>query len=411
MKKLEIILVGIIVALLATVIIQYTNGGHFSGDLSQATVQGPPGPPGPPGPQGLPGPQGPPGSTGAAGSTGIFSQDSTLTDLFKKTQDSVVQITSKVSTIDNTIIINGQPLSSQSTRLGSGFVYDKEGRIITNNHVVEGSSTVNVTFIDGNTYTAKVVGTDPDNDIAVIQIIDNFSDENLIPVTIGNSSELQAGQQVIAIGNPFGLSDTMTTGIISAVGRLLPNDNAGYSIPDIIQVDAAINPGNSGGPLLNLQNEVVGMNTAIKTNTGDFSGIGFAIPSDTIKRIVPALIKNGVYQHPYLGIAGRTMDPDVSLANGLSRNFKGVIVEKVVEGGPAEKAGVIAATLDNNSIPHGGDIITAIDGHPIKTIDDVIAYLDDEKSVGDKVTITVNRLGKSLDLIATLEVRPTPSSQ
>ena len=404
MKKLEMALIGIIVVLSATVIAQYAND-RFFGDLSQAAVQGPAGPPGPPGPQGPPGPIGP------SGNAGTFSQDSTLTDLFEKTQNSVVQITSKVSTVDNTVIINGEPLSSQSTRLGSGFIYDKEGRIITNNHVVEGSSTVNVTFIDGNTYTAKVVGTDPDNDIAVIQIIDNFSDETLVPLHLGNSSELQVGQQVIAIGNPFGLSDSMTTGIISAIGRLLPNENVGYSIPDIIQVDAAINPGNSGGPLLNLQGEVIGMNSAITTNTGDFSGVGFAIPSDAIERIVPVLIKNGTYQHPYLGIAGRTMDPDVSLANGLTRNFKGVIVEKVVKGGPADMAGMIAATLDDNNIPHGGDIITAIDGHPMKTIDDIIAYLDDEKSVGDKVSITVDRQGKSLDLIATLEVRPAPSSQ
>lgn len=404
MKKLEIVLIGIIVALSATIIAEYASD-RFFGDLSQAAMQGPAGPPGPPGPQG------PPGPAGQDSNTGTFSQDSTLTSLFEQTQNSVVQITSKVSTVDNSIIINGAPLSSQSTRLGSGFIYDKEGRIITNNHVVEGSSTVNVTFIDGNTYTAKVIGTDPDNDIAVIQIIDNFSDETLVPLQLGNSSELQVGQQVIAIGNPFGLSDSMTTGIVSAIGRLLPNENVGYSIPDIIQVDAAINPGNSGGPLLNLQGEVIGMNTAISTNTGDFSGVGFAIPSNSIERIAPVLIKNGTYQHPYLGIAGRTMDPDVSLANGLPRNFKGVIVEKVVDGGPAAMAGIVAATLDDNNIPHGGDIITAIDGHPMKTIDDIIAYLDDEKSVGDKVTITVDRQGKALDLVATLEARPAPSSQ
>ncbi|MGI0102975.1 MAG: S1C family serine protease, partial [Nitrosotalea sp.] len=174
MKKLEIALIGVIVVLSATVIAQYTDD-RFFGDLSQATVQGPAGPPGP---------QGPPGPTGPAGSTGT-SQDSILTDLFEKTQNSVVQITSKVSTVDNTLIINGQPLSSQSTRLGSGFIYDKEGRIITNNHVVEGSGTVNVTFVDGNTYTAKVVGTDPGNDVAVIQIIDNFSDETLVPLALG----------------------------------------------------------------------------------------------------------------------------------------------------------------------------------------------------------------------------------
>ncbi len=401
MKKVNVVLIGVIVTLLSVVIVQYANERSF-GNLPQATVQVS---------SSTPDTQVQPNSVGLNDSAVTFSQDSVLTGLFKKTEDSVVQITSKVSTVDNTVIINGQPLSGQSTRLGSGFIYDKEGYIVTNNHVVDGSSTVNVTFIDGNTYTAKVVGTDPDNDIAVIQIMDNFSDETLIPLTLGNSSEMLPGQQVIAIGNPFGLSDTMTAGIVSAVGRLMPNENVGYSIPDVIQVDAAINPGNSGGPLLNMQGEVIGMNTAIKTNTGDFSGIGFAIPSNTIERIVPVLIKTGTYQHPYLGISGRTMDPDISLANDLPRNFKGVMVEKVVPGGPANKAGMIAATLDNNNIPHGGDIITAIDGHPIKTIDDVISYLDDEKSVGDKVVLTVNRQGKSLDLTATLGARPAQVPQ
>ncbi|HXU95247.1 MAG TPA: trypsin-like peptidase domain-containing protein, partial [Candidatus Nitrosotalea sp.] len=304
MKKFEVTLVGIIIGLSAIVAIQFGDGKILEG-ISEATVQGPQGPQGPPGPPGPPGP--------SVASDGLTT-DSTLTHIYKNVQNSVVQITSKVTTTDNTIIINGQPLEDQSTRLGSGFVYDKEGRIITNNHVVEGSKTVNVSFVDGNTYTAKVVGTDPDNDIAVIQIIDNFSDETLTPVTIGDSSSLDVGQQVIAIGNPFGLSDTMTTGIISQVGRLLPNENAvGFSIPDVIQVDAAINPGNSGGPLLDLNGQVIGMNTAIKTNTGDFAGIGFAVPSNSISRIVPVLIKSGTYSHPYLGISGRSLDQDIAL--------------------------------------------------------------------------------------------------
>ncbi len=395
MRKIEVVLIGIIIVLSAAVAFQFTNG-HITDNISQAAVQGPQGPPGPPGP---------PGS-----SQGVGNEDGLLSGIYKRVQSSVVQITSKVATSDNGIIINGQPLQSQSTRLGSGFVYDKEGRIITNNHVVEGSKTVNVTFIDGNTYTAKVVGTDPDNDIAVIQIIDNFSDEQLVPLTFGNSSDLEVGQQVIAIGNPFGLSDTMTTGIISAVGRLLPNENVGFSIPDVIQVDAAINPGNSGGPLLDTNGNVIGMNTAITTNTGDFAGIGFAIPSNSITKIAPILIKSGSYSHPYLGIAGRSLDPDISLANNLPRNFKGVVVEKVVKNGPADKAGIIAATSDENNIPHGGDIITAIDGHPVKTIYDIIAYLDEQKNVGDKTMLTVNRLGKSTDVSVTLEARPSSSS-
>lgn len=403
MKKFEAVLICIIIVLSVTVIVQFSNGRTLN-EISQATVQGPAGPQGPPGPVG---PQGPPGPLASS----TLTMDSTLTHIFKKVENSVVQITSKVSAVDNSIIINGQPLASQSTRLGSGFVYDKDGRIITNNHVVEGSKTVNVSFVDGNTYTAKVVGTDPGNDIAVIQIIDNFSDESLTPLTLGNSSELDVGQQVIAIGNPFGLSDTMTTGIISQVGRLLPNENAaGFSIPDVIQVDAAINPGNSGGPLLDLNGQVVGMNTAIRTSTGDFAGIGFAVPSNAINKIVPVLIKDGNYSHPYLGISGRSLDPDVALANGLPRNFKGVLIEKIVRGGPADKAGITPSTPDQNNISHGGDIITAIDGHQVKTIYDVIAYLDEQKNVGDKVMVSVNRLGKSIDLTATLEARPSPSS-
>ena len=396
MKRIEVTLIAVIIVLSAALIVQYTEGKALV-DSSQAAVQG------------SPNPQETLDSKGLSAQMGTTDpqNDSTLTDLFKKTENSVVQITSKVTTTDQTIIINGQPLSGQSTRLGSGFVYDSDGRIVTNNHVVDGSSTVNVTFIDGNTYTAKVVGTDPDNDIAVIQIIDNFSDEKLVPLPLGNSSDLEPVQQVVAIGNPFELSDSMTTGIVSALARLLPNENTKYSIPDVIQVDAAINPGNSGGPLLNLQGEVIGMNTAIKTNTGDFSGIGFAIPSNTIEKIVPVLIKTGKYEHPYLGIAGRTLDPDVALANGLTRNFKGVIVESVVKGSPAYKAGLVAATLDDNNIPHGGDIITAIDGHPIKSIDEIIAYLDDHKSVGDNVILTVDRQGKTTDVTVTLSARPS----
>jgi len=394
MKKLEIILIGVIIALSVTVIVQFSNGRSLS-DLSQATIQPPSGSTNTPEQTSPTTPQEQaPTSPDPATSTTLPSESSSLSEIFKNAENSVVQITSKVATVDNTIIINGQPLESQSTRLGSGFVYDKEGYIITNNHVVEGTKTVNVTFIDGNTYSANVVGTDPDNDLAVIKITDNFSDENLVPLAIGDSSKLEVGQQIIAIGNPFGLSDSMTTGIVSALGRLLPNQNVGFSIPDIIQVDAAINPGNSGGPLLNLQGQVVGINTAISTSTGDFSGVGFAIPSNSIERIVPILIKYGSYQHPFLGISGRTMDSDVAIANGLPNNFKGIMVVNVVSGGPADKAGIHAATLDNNNIPHGGDIITAIDNHPMKTIYDVIAYLDDEKSVGDKVVLTVDRAGK-----------------
>ena len=341
----------------------------------------------------------------------------TLTTIFKKVENSVVQITSKVqNNNDNTqIIINGNPLEpQQSTRLGSGFVFDSKGHIITNNHVVDQAKTVDVTFVDGNIYSAKVIGTDPFSDIAVLQITDNFAEEKVIPLTIANSSNLQVGQQVIAIGNPFGLSDTMTTGIISQIGRLLPNPDTGFSIPNGIQTDAAINPGNSGGPLLNTRGQVIGMNTAISSATGEFSGIGFAIPSNALTVIVPSLIGRGCYDHPWLGIAGGSITPDLAQRTGLSRNFKGVVVASVQADSPADKAGVQGMSQDIlNSNPHIGDIIIAIDGpnHPVKRIDDIINYIETHKAVGDNVKLTVNRQGKIIDLNVILQPRPSSSVQ
>ena len=340
-----------------------------------------------------------------------------LTTIFTNVENSVVQITSKVqNNNDNTqIIINGNPLEPpQSTRLGSGFVFDSKGHIITNNHVVDQAKTVDVTFIDGNIYSAKVVGTDPFSDIAVLQITDNFAEEKVIPLTIANSSNLQVGQQVIAIGNPFGLSDTMTTGIISQIGRLLPNPDTGFSIPNGIQTDAAINPGNSGGPLLNTRGQVIGMNTAISSATGEFSGIGFAIPSNALTVIVPSLIGRGCYDHPWLGISGGSITPDLAQRTGLSRNFKGVVVASVQADSPADKAGVQGMSQDIlNSNTRIGDIITAIDGpnHPVKRIDDIINYIETHKSVGDSVKLTVNRQGKIIDLNAILQPRPSSSVQ
>ncbi len=306
------------------------------------------------------------------------------------------------------IIINGNPLGGQSTRLGSGFVYDKQGRIITNNHVIDGANTADVTFVDGNTYRAKVIGKDPSSDIAVLQITDNFSPENLIPLAIVNSSSLQVGQQVIAIGNPFGLSDTMTTGIVSQMGRLLPNPDSGFSTPGAIQTDAPINPGNSGGPLLNMLGQVVGINTAINSATGEFSGIGFAVPSNMIIKEVPKIIQTGTYNHPWLGISGGAVTPDIAQATGLPRNDKGVVVGSVQTGSPAQKAGLQGVTQnDFSNAQNLGDIITGIDGHPVKSIDDLINYIDLHKSIGENVGLTLNRHGQIVNLNMVLETRPT----
>jgi S1-C subfamily serine protease len=340
------------------------------------------------------------------------SPSSSFANVFKRVENSVVQITSTRSDPNQVTIINGVPATSRSTALGSGFVYDNQGHIITNNHVIDGATTADVTFTDGNTYSAKVIGKEPDADIAVLQITDNFSEEKVMPLPIANSSSLRPGDQLIAIGNPFGLSGTITTGIVSGEGRLLPNPDTGFSIPNIIQTDAAINPGNSGGPLLNMQGQVIGMNTAILSRTGSYSGVGFAIPSNTIAKEVPLLIKGGTYVHPWLGIAGGKITPDIAQSAGLPRNYKGVVVGSVQPGSPADKAGLQPLTQDiSGSNTHIGDIITAIDGHPTRQIDDIINYVDSNKNVGDNVKLTINRNGQTTDVTATLQARPNTISQ
>jgi len=335
------------------------------------------------------------------------TQTPNLTAIFKKVENSVVQITARTPNPNLQIIINGNPIGSQSTRLGSGFVYDKQGHIVTNNHVIDGAKTADISFVDGNTYRAKILGTDPSGDLAVLQITDNFSAEKVVPLVIANSSSLQVGQQVIALGNPFGLSDTMTTGIVSQVGRLLPNPDTGFSIPNGIQTDAPINPGNSGGPLLNTEGQVVGLNTAISTSTGEFSGIGFAIPSNAITKEVPRLMQTGTYSHPWLGIAGGAITTNITQSAGLPRNYKGVVVGSVQTGSPAEKAGLQAVSQDQSSNTQNvGDIIIRADGHPLRSIDDLINYIDTKKSVGDNVMLAVNRHGQITNINLVLGTRP-----
>jgi S1-C subfamily serine protease len=366
-------------------------------------------------------------------STESFSLPLSLTDIFKRIKNSVVQITSTISNPNEVIIINGKRLSGNSTALGSGFIYDEKGHIVTNDHVVPDTSNitnklVDVAFTDGNTYQAKVIGRDPFSDIAVLQLIRSFSDEKLVPLSITNPSNLQVGQQVIAIGNPFGLSGSMTTGIISQMARLLPNPDTGYSIANTIQTSAVINPGNSGGPLLNMQGRVIGMNTAIISDTGTYSGVGFAIPSDDIARVVPKLIQNGSYSHPWLGITGGKILSEVSNSTGLPKNYRGVMIATIQAGSPADKAGLrgLNQSSNENTINSNGtltnrssssrvteipDIIIAIDGHPVRQIDDIINYLDGHKSVGDAIGLKVNRDGRILNITTILGARQiTPFS-
>jgi S1-C subfamily serine protease len=270
-------------------------------------------------------------------------------------------------------------------------VFDKEGRIITNHHVVDDSKNVDVTFIDGNRYVASVLGSDPFNDIAVIKIKQNIS--GLRPLPLGNSSAAQVGDQVIAIGNPYGLAGSMSLGIVSQKGRLISTEGTQFSIPSVIQTDALINPGNSGGPLLNINEEVIGMNTAgVLSDSGGFSGIGLAVPSNTISKIVPTLISKGNYTHPWLGISASTLTSKLTENfQNLSRDFKGVYVDLITKDGPSDNAGLRGSTTDQYGSKHGNDIITAVDNHNVTYMEDLVSYIDENKRPGDKLNLTVFR--------------------
>ena len=318
-----------------------------------------------------------------------------LIEIFEKTEESVVQV--NVRADDGT---------SKPGSMGSGFVYSDKGYIITNNHVVDDAGKVTVTFLDGESYTAKIIGTDPDLDLAVLKV--EVGATYLQPIPIGDSSQLKVGEQITAIGNPFGLSGSMTSGIISQMGRLLPQDS-GYSIPDVIQTDAAINPGNSGGPLLNMNGEVVGINTAIQSATGEFTGVGFAVPSNTVKKVVPILIEEGVFHHPWMGISGSDVDPDLAKVRELNSS-KGFLIATVVEGSPAEDAGLQGITvtkeIDGREYALDGDIIVKIDDKVVRKISDILIHLQREKSIGDEMVMTVNRDGTLIEVILVLGERP-----
>lgn len=332
-------------------------------------------------------------------------QQQLLPHLFNRVENSVVQITSKVSGSTD-----GNPLQGLSA-LGSGFIYDKGGHIITNFHVVQQSEDVHVTFVDGNVYTANVLGKDIFSDLAVLQVDKSaLSKETLAPLPLSNSSVVQVGQQIVVIGNPFGLSGSMTHGIISQLNRLLPDPNFGFSFPGIIQIDAATNPGNSGGPLLNLYGEVIGVTTAIASNTGTFSGIGFAIPSNTVQKIIPQLILHGSYQHAWLGIAGTDITPGIENVMGLNET-KGVIVESVTPGSPADLAGIkggkSSVTINGHDINTDADVIIGVDAQQIRKTDDIINYID-SKSVGETVVLKVLRNSNIQNIEVKLAPRPAP---
>jgi S1-C subfamily serine protease len=345
------------------------------------------------------------------------SSELSLPDLFSKVEKSVVQVAS-----------NDDIDISSSSRLGSGFIFDRNGHIVTNYHVIAGGATqgnVQITFLDGSAYNARLIGGDPFSDLAVLRLNgENIPSNKLVPLPIGDSTTLRVGEGVVAIGNPFGLSGSMTEGIISGLGRMLPSaeqeesdtipsdldTSAGFLIPDIIQTDAPINPGNSGGPLLNIQGEVIGINTAIFSTTGASAGIGFAIPSNTIRKVVPSLITKGEYQHPYLGIIGVDITPEIARALGLT-DARGFLVTEVAGGSPAQKAGIRGGSsltnVNGREIAMGGDVIVKVDDKTVRKIDDILTYLEREKNVGDTVQFTALRNGGTESINLTLGPRPT----
>lgn len=316
-----------------------------------------------------------------------------VTGVYELVKDSVVEI---------------KTLYRFGESVGSGFIYDSAGHVVTNNHVVEGGVEYYVYFIDGSAFRAELIGRDPDTDLAVLKIITDGHKIFFKPLRLGDSNELRIGEQIIAIGNPFELTGSVTVGIVSQKGRLLQSSR-GYLIPGVIQIDAAVNPGNSGGPILNMRGEVVGVATAIESTTGQFAGIGYAVSSNVVKRIVPVLIAKGSYKHSYLGITGREINALVAKALGLDVK-RGLLVEAVVPGGPAERAGLKGGLRNINvagtQYRVGGDIIVAINGVPVSSMDDLLTYLVERTSPGDTVTLTVYRGEEKIEVPVVLGERP-----
>ena len=350
----------------------------------------------------------------------IADMEQTLEQIYAQVNPSVVLIQvvegQSSSTQVNPFFGNQTPSQPQQA-LGSGFVWDKSGNIVTNNHVVAGATTIHVTFYDGTTVPATVVGTDPDSDLAVVKV--NMTADQLQPVTMGDSSQVKVGQLSVAIGNPFGNQNSMAVGFISAIARSLPVDNStaqgSYTIPDIIQTDAPINPGNSGGVLTDDQGKVIGVTSAIDSPVRASSGVGFAIPAAIVQKVIPELIKSGHFDHTWLGISGGTLIPDLATAMNLKSDQRGVLVNQVTSGGPADKAGLHGSdrqvTIDGQPASVGGDIIIAIDNQPVKTFDDVVSYLASSTQVNQAITLTILRNGQQQTVQVTLAARPKSDTQ
>jgi S1-C subfamily serine protease len=336
-----------------------------------------------------------------------------LPDLYDRANPAVVNIQVRLT---NGVNLNGGSNQPFGSAQGSGFLYDDQGHFVTNFHVVDGVDEISVVFYDGLILEGELIGTDPDSDLAVVSVADVPGE--ITPLPLADSSSIRVGEPVVAIGNPFGLQGTMTTGIISALGRTLPSQAVSigggrFNIPDVIQTDAAINPGNSGGPLLNLAGEVVGVNTAIASSDRQFSGVGYAVPANTVARVIPELLENGYYRHPYLGIAGVDVSPNIRQAMGLDPQQRGVLVVDVTKNGPAEDAGLVGSSteieVDGLPLTIGGDIILRIDDQEVGDFDDLLSYLSESTVVGQTIELEILRDGELLAVEVALRERPTNS--
>ncbi len=333
-----------------------------------------------------------------------FENQTSLPEIFSRVNGSVVAVHSE-----------GAQAGLEGNAEGSGFVYDTQGHIVTNNHVVDDATEVEVSFSNGQQLTAEIIGADPYSDLAVLKVDPADVEEDLRPLQLAEYDQVRVGQQAVAIGNPFGLTGSMTAGIVSQKDRLLRTEG-GFSIPNVIQTDAAINPGNSGGPLMNARGEVVGVNTAISSRSRTFNGVGFAVSVKTVERVVPQLIQENAYRHPWIGISGIDVSPEIQEVMGLEDSH-GFLVIEVVEDSPAEEAGLQAGdrevTIDGAPVRVGGDVIVGIDGNRMRKIDDILNYLSSETTVGSTVTVNIIRNGTEMDVPVTLAARPDtqPSDQ
>ena len=328
----------------------------------------------------------------------------------KESQLNIIYSTSLPSIVHIKVrqTVQGFFQNQERTGEGSGFIWDTEGNIVTNYHVVASASIVDVEFADGSQYPASVIGLDPNSDLAIIKV--NSNGKILTPLNLGDSTNVKVGNHTIVIGSPFGQEFSMSSGIVSAIKRTVPSQNTLFSIPNVIQTDAAINPGNSGGPLLDIDGNVIGINSQIISKSGGNQGIGFAIPINSVKKIIPTLIKGEKFEYPYIGITGMDLNPNLKKALAIDSNIKGVMIVDVVKGSPADLGGLSGYTgtvSDNvNSYPSGGDILTAINTIPIKSMSDLLSLLFSDYSPGDSITFTILRDSDSLDLDITLISRP-----